>query len=95
MVCGVIFKVIKDRKAAQTQLMIGFWWCSSSLTRTLPEAKLLQYVDMLSIMAGAKKFSLHDMQVCAGRMQRAILTLPAGDSESFWGHSGGLPRCLK
>ena len=85
MVCGVIFKVIKDRKAAQTQLMIGFWWCSSSLTRTLPEAKLLQYVDMLSIMAGAKKFSLHDMQVCAGRMQRAILTLPAGAACLLYG----------
>ena len=85
MVCGVIFKVIKDRKAAQTQLMIGFWWCSTSLTRTLPEAKLLQYVEMLSIMAGAKKFSLHDMQVCAGRMQRAILTLPAGAACLLYG----------
>ena len=65
--------------------MIGFWWCSSSLTRTLPEAKLLQYVEMLSIMAGAKKFSLHDMQVCAGRMQRAILTLPAGAACLLYG----------
>ena len=85
MVCGVIFKVIKDRKAAQRQLMIGFWWCSSSLTRTLPEAKLLQYVEMLSVMAGAKKFSLHDMQVCAGRMQRAIMTLPAGAACLLYG----------
>ena len=85
MVCGVIFKVIKDRQAAQRQLMIGFWWCSSSLTRTLPEAKLLQYVEMLSVMAGAKKFSLHDMQVCAGRMQRAIMTLPAGAACLLYG----------
>ena len=78
LVCGVVFKIIKDRVAAKRQLMIGFWWCSQSLTRTLPEIKLKQYVDMLAVMAGMKKYSLHDMQVCAGRMQRAIMTLPVG-----------------
>ena len=85
LVCGVVFKIIKDRVAAKRQLMIGFWWCSQSLTRTLPEIKLKQYVDMLAVMAGRKKYSLHDMQVCAGRMQRAIMTLPAGAACLLYG----------
>ena len=42
-------------------------------------------MEMLSVMAGAKKFSLHDMQVCAGRMQRAIMTLPAGAACLLYG----------
>ena len=58
LVCGVVFKIIKDRVAAKRQLMIGFWWCSQSLTRTLPEIKLKQYVDMLAVMAGMKKVFL-------------------------------------
>ena len=40
-VCGVFFKFLKDRAAAQRQLMIGFWWDSRTLTRTLDEVKLL------------------------------------------------------
>ena len=45
-VCGVKFKAIKDRWAAQHQLMIGFWWDSNTLTRTLEERKLeLEAVD--------------------------------------------------
>ena len=77
-VCGVIFKWLKDRLAAQNQLMLGFWWDSTSLTRTLDEKKLLQYTDQLFEFAGRRVLSLHDMQVLAGRMHRAILTLPPG-----------------
>ena len=46
-VCGVGFKVIKDRLAATRQLALGFWWDSTTLTRELEERKLLQYLDML------------------------------------------------
>ena len=77
-VCGVPFKALKDRMASQVQLMLGFVWDSTTLTRTLPEKKLLQYVDMLTEMAGADKLTLKDLQVVAGRMQRAIMTLPPG-----------------
>ena len=45
--CGVAFKVIKDRLAATRQLALGFWWDSTTLTRELEEKKLLQYLDML------------------------------------------------
>ena len=31
-VCGVAWKVPKDKHAAQLQFMIGFWWDSPSLT---------------------------------------------------------------
>ena len=34
-VCGVYFKWLKDRKAAQCQLALGFWWDSRTLTRCL------------------------------------------------------------
>ena len=77
-VCGVLFKIIKDRMASQCQLMIGFWWDSPSLTRTLPEQKLLLYLDMLLDFSTRPKLTLKDLQCCAGRMQRAIMTLPPG-----------------
>lgn len=77
-VCGVAFKALKDRVAAQCQLMLGFWWDSRTLTRTLDERKLFQYVEMLADFAGKEKLSLREMQVAAGRMQRAVMTLPPG-----------------
>jgi len=79
-VCGVIFKAVKDRPAAQLQLMLGFWWDSRTFTRTLEESKLLLYLEMLEDFAGRPKLTLHDMQVAAGRMQRAVMTLPPGAS---------------
>ena len=75
-VCGVAFKVIKDRLAATRQLALGFWWDSTTLTRELEEKKLLQYLDMLAEFAVRDKLTLREMQSCAGRMQRAIMTLP-------------------
>jgi hypothetical protein len=77
-VCGVMFKVIKDRLASQCQLMLGFWWDSRTLTRTLEERKLLSYVEMLADLAARSSLSLRDMQSVAGRMQRAIMTFPPG-----------------
>lgn len=77
-VCGVAFKALKDKLAAQRQLMLGFWWDSRDFTRTLEDRKLRVYVDMLANLAGQRTMSLREMQVVAGRMQRAILTLPPG-----------------
>ena len=77
-VCGVAFKAIKDRLAATRQLALGFWWDSETLTRELEEKKLLQYLDMLATFAVRDKMTLREMQSCAGRMQRAIMTLPPG-----------------
>jgi hypothetical protein len=77
-VCGVFFKALKDKLASRVQLMLGFWWDSTSLTRTLDERKLVLYVEMLANLAGRGSLSLRDMQVAAGRMQRAIMTLPPG-----------------
>ena len=77
-VCGVLFKVIKDRAAAQNQLMLGFWWDSTTLTRTLEHRKLFQYMEMLGEYSTRPTLSLRELQSVAGRMQRAIMTFPPG-----------------
>ena len=77
-ICGVFFKAIKDRLAAQRQLVLGFWWDSTTFSRTLDESKLLLYVDMLADFSSRRKLSLRDMQVVAGRVQRCIMTFPPG-----------------
>ena len=79
-VVGVVFKVIKDRKASQVQLFVGLWWNSFEGTRTLEERKLLQYMDMLLAFSLRKTLSLSERQSVAGRMQRAVLTMPPGAS---------------
>ena len=77
-ICGVFFKAVKDKLAAQRQLYIGFWWDSRTFTRELEERKLMQYVEMLGAFASRPTLTLHELQVVAGRMQRAIMTFPPG-----------------
>lgn len=77
-VCGVFFKAIKDRMAAQQQVSLGFVWDSRTLTRSLEEYKLKAYVDVLTEFAARPKLSLKEMQSAAGKMQRAAYTLPPG-----------------
>jgi hypothetical protein len=75
---GVPMKELKERTAAVVQLMLGFWWDSIQRTRTLHSRKLQQYFDMFKEFAQRKVLSLTEMQQCAGRMQRAVMTLPQG-----------------
>ena len=75
---GVFMKDLKIRAAAVLQLMLGFWWDSLTQTRTLEEKKFISYVDMLTEFADRRTLTLREMQQAAGRMQRAILTLPPG-----------------
>ena len=75
---GVFFKALKDRAAAIPQLMIGFWWDSRTLTRTLETRKIEQYLEMMDLCSHQRKLSLVDMQKLAGRMQRCIMTFPPG-----------------
>ena len=77
-VCGVYFKALKDRVAAQCQTSLGFVWNSVSLVRSLEEKKLLSYVELLTEYAGKPKLTLKEMQSMAGRMQRAAYTMPPG-----------------
>ena len=83
-VCGLVFKFLKDRRAARRQLYLGFWWDSISLTRTLEEHKLVNYLALLDEFARAASLTLRDRRVVAGKMQRAILTLSPGASCSCW-----------
>lgn len=75
---GVFMKELKERLATTLQLYLGFWWDSTTLTRTLEERKLASYMEMLLEFSGRRVLSLHDMQRIGGRMQRAVLTLPPG-----------------
>ena len=75
---GVRFKTIKDKKAAHVQYMIGFWWDSFERTRTLDESKLCSYMALMLEFSTRPTLSLREMQQAAGRMQRAVMTLPPG-----------------
>ena len=75
---GIFMKELKVRAAATLQLMLGFWWDSLTQTRTLEERKFKAYVDMLTDFADRRVLTLRDMQQLAGRMQRAVMTLPPG-----------------
>ena len=57
-VCGIVFKAIKDRPAAQLQFFLGFWWCARSQTRTLDWARVVLYDDMLRVMLSQSSLTL-------------------------------------
>ena len=75
---GVFMKAAKDRTAAQVQLVVGFWWDSVSRTRTLDTAKLAQYIAMFDEFSVRESLCLRERQSAAGRMQRAVMTMPLG-----------------
>ena len=79
-VCGVQFKRIKDKSASQVQLFLGLWWDSFTGTRTLEERKLVQYMDMLLEFSVRKTLTLLERQQAAGRLRRAIMSMPPGAS---------------
>eukprot|EP00965_Chrysotila_dentata_P231170 6198193-Pleurochrysis_carterae.AAC.1 len=66
------------RQAATTQLMLGFVWSSVALTRTLEETKLSSCLKQILHFAESRSMSLRDLQKLAGRVQRAVITLPPG-----------------
>ena len=47
-VCGVPWKRLKNKPAANPQYYIGFWWDSLTLTRSLDETKLAKYLLVLA-----------------------------------------------
>ena len=77
-VVGLVFKVAKDRVAAQQQLALGFVWDSTTLTRTIEERKLSGYLSLLLEYANLNTLGLAQMQSMAGKLHRMILTLPPG-----------------
>ena len=81
---GVPFKRLKTRKAADRQLVLGFWWDSVLRTRSLEEGKLEIYIDFLLEMASKSVLTLAELRVLIGRMHRASMTMPSG-SKAFLG----------
>ena len=77
---GAPVKTTKHREASQRQFVVGFWWDSMQRTRTLDEKKVADYVTMFVDFASKKSLSLREIQSVAGRLQRAVLTLPPGAS---------------
>jgi len=92
--CGAPFKRLKSRHAATPQLMLGFWWDSVERTRKLEEHKLDIYMEYLSTMAKRRVMMLSELQVLAGRMYRASLTMPPG-SRVFLAEVLAMMRGLK
>ena len=64
--CGLSFKQSKSR-AATCNRYLGLFWDSLSLTLTLEETRLAEYVDMLEEFARASSLTLHQRQKIAGR----------------------------
>ena len=52
-------------------------------TRTLEERKLLQYMDMLLEFSTRKTLTLLERQQVAGRLRRAIMSMPPGGAASW------------
>ena len=77
---GITMKDLKERSAAMVQLVLGFWWDSIQRTRTLESRKLEAYKTMFAAFAQRRALSLTETQQVAGRMQRAVMTLPPGAS---------------
>ena len=75
---GVFIKQSKHKLAARMQFVLGFWWDSIARTRALAHHKVLEYGSMLVDCASCRSLSLRELQKAAGRMQRAVLTLPPG-----------------
>ena len=78
LICGIVFKVAKDRRAARRQKFLGFWWNSRCLSRSLEDAKLANYLKVLEETALKSALSLKELQQLAGKMHRAVMTLPPG-----------------
>ena len=93
-VIGLAFKWLKDKTAATRQLMIGFWWDSRARTRTLEENRLASYLKMLLEFSSRRVLSLVERQQIAGRMHRAVMTLPPGAS-CFLSNMFNLARGLR
>ena len=79
-VCGVSWKVLKERPAARLQYMIGFWWNSTTLTRWLDEERRDKYIERFDHAGAATVLTLRERQKLAGWGQRAVLTFPPGAS---------------
>lgn len=77
-VCGVPWKIVKNRPGAIPQYYIGFWWHSHQLTRSLDSQKLTKYLAELAVAFGSPVLTLRDRQSLAGKVQRAIMTMPPG-----------------
>ena len=77
-VCGVPWKRAKNRLGAIPQYYIGFWWDSINLTRALDPSKLSKYLLTLADAASSGILTLRDRQSLAGKVQRAIMTMPPG-----------------
>lgn len=75
---GLEWKETEDRDCAIPQFYIGFWWDSRNFTRCLDETKLRSYLVEFLLCSKAKSLSLRQRQSVAGKLQRAIMTLPPG-----------------
>ena len=87
-VCGVSWKVLKDKPAARLQYMIGFWWNSTNLTRSLDDDRRERYISRFDEAGSSHLLTLRDRQKLAGWAQRAVLTFPENNPHHLHQLSG-------
>ena len=64
--------------------LVGFYYTHSYVGGAKIRGVCVAYVDMLACFAGRRTLSLREMQSVAGRMQRAVLTLPPPGLRVSW-----------
>ena len=77
-VTGLYWKDDKELPASQLQLYVGFNWNTRTLARSLPEKKVIAYLECLLEAGHSGTLSLRSRQSLAGKAQRVIMTLPPG-----------------
>ena len=77
---GLFFKALKDKLAAPVQRMLGLFWDSFQRTVSLPDEKLVEYIELFLSLAVRRTLTLGERQSSAGKGQRAVMTLPPGAS---------------
>ena len=77
-VVGVPMEHGKTRHASQLQLSLGLWWNTINFTLWLAEEKVAAYTEFLSILSDKRTVTRRELQKCAGREQRIVLTQAPG-----------------
>lgn len=75
---GVPMERSKGRAAAQIQLSLGLWWNTLNFTLWLAEEKVQMYSAFLSDLSKKRTVTRRELQQCAGREQRIVLTQAPG-----------------
>ena len=75
---GVPMERGKSRPGANIQLSLGLWWNTINFTLWLAEEKVQMYSAFISELSQKRTVTRRELQQCAGREQRIVLTQAPG-----------------